>query len=162
MTRQKSSNQAKFLAAYRIVPQISHAAKVAGIARSQHYQWLESDSEYSALFVAAQLEAIENLEAICHESATIGLQEPIVYQGQIQYEPMRNKDGSIKLTLAGNVRYTDKPVTVRRQNPIERMFLLKALKPEMYREHATVEHTGGIEIIDRLTAGRARVAKAQE
>ena len=72
------------------------------------------------------------------------------------------RDGSIKLTPGGNVKYSDKPVTVRRQNPIERMFLLKALKPEMYREHATVEHTGGIEIIDRLTAGRARVAKLEQ
>lgn len=132
--------QSAFLRAYATVGTILQASKAAGIARSRHYEW-RGQPEYDAAFNEASEEFTEYLESVAIESATIGLQEPIVYQGQVMYEPQRNKDGSLKMKN-GVVLYTDKPVTIRKQNPVERIFLLKAKRPDVYRDNAKVEHTG--------------------
>ena len=42
------------------------------------------------------------------------------------------------------------------------MFLLKAVRPEKYRDDYRAEHTNLHDLAERLAAGRARVAEAQE
>ena len=135
---------------------------MAKIDRASHYNWLRQDPEYVSAFEEAQTEAIEALESTVRESAIAGIEEPVIYQGQVCYEPKRNADGSFRRNAAGDIIYSEKPLTIRKRNDVAAFFLLKALKPNVYREHSTVEHTGSIEIIDRLAAGRARIAKAKE
>ena len=62
-----------------------------------------------------------------------GVRKPVFYQGAI----------------CGSVReYSDTLL----------MFLMKGAMPEKYRDNYRAEHTGSAEIIQRLEAGRARVA----
>jgi hypothetical protein len=134
--------QAAFLTAFVIVAgSIVKAAKAAKIARSRHYQWLESDENYLKLFTAARAQAADVLESdaieMCHE----GVLEPIYYMG----------------VHVGNTRRF--PYVGMHQ------FLLRGLKPEVYNRDR-VEHTGKdggpIEIVERLQAGRDRLAKQND
>ena len=156
-----SVRQKAFLSAYSVTGIISKAAKAADVARQKHYEWLRNP-DYATAFDTARDEAIEVLEATVRESATVGIEEPVIYQGQLCFEPLRNADGSYKRTAGGEIRYSKKPLTIRKRNDVAAFFLLKALKPDVYREHSTVEHTGSVEIVERLAAGRARVAKARQ
>jgi hypothetical protein len=81
--------------------------------------------------------------------AHIGVEEPLVYQGEFTYE--RDAKGRRKLK---------KPLFIRKYSDALMMFLLKGFKPEKYRERGSVELTGAgggpIEIVERLNAARKR------
>ena len=155
----KNPRQSAFLAAYRTLGTVLTAAKAAGTARASHYEWLRDDPEYAAAFEQANEDFIQSLEASVIESATRGIEEPVIYQGHLCFMPLLDADGQLVRDAEGNPRYSKEPLTVRKRSDVAAFFLLKAKRPAIYREHQTIEHTGAIEIIDRLAAGRARVAK---
>jgi hypothetical protein len=109
--------QAAFLAAYRMLGNVSRAADAAECDRSSHYRWMK-DPEYAAQFETAREEAIDRLEG-----------------------------EAINRAMHGSDRLME--------------FLLKGAKPEKYRENHKVEITGEVDIISRLTRGRAR-ARGEE
>jgi hypothetical protein len=159
----ENAKQASFLAAYaRSGANIVRAAKASKIHRDSHYEWMKSDPTYPDRFEVAHKEGIDYLEACVTQSAMEGWEEPVVYQGQLTYEPKRNKDGSFKKNEEGDILYSDKPLTIRKRNDVAAFFLLKAHRPDKYRENSTVELTGSIEIVDRLTAARARLRKQRD
>jgi len=43
-------NKAAFLAAYAEVGNITRAAEIAGVDRTTHYKWIESDDENGQLY----------------------------------------------------------------------------------------------------------------
>lgn len=134
-------NQKAFLAAYRVCCNLTRAAEIAEIDRRRHYEWIDED-EYSAKFAKAHNEAVERLEAVAHDEALNGYAEPVVYQGQLCYEPELDKRGRPKRDKNGCIQLSSRVLTIRRRDPITRMFLLKAYRPEKYRDNYTVEHTG--------------------
>lgn len=158
-TSKKSANKTAFLAAFRKLGTVACAARAAGTARASHYEWLRDDAEYAAAFEQANEEFIESLEAAVIESATRGIEEPVIHLGHLCFEPLRDENGQLVRDAEGNPQYSKQPLTVRKRSDVAAFFLLKAKRPNIYREHQTIEHTGSIEIIDRLAAGRARVAK---
>jgi hypothetical protein len=153
----KSANKLAFLAAYRTLGTVLTAARAAGTARTSHYEWLRDDPEYAAAFEQANEDFIESLEASVIESATRGIEEPVIYQGALCHTAVRNAAGELVYDAQGNPVLL--PLTIRKRSDVAAFFLLKAKRPNVYREHQTIEHTGAIEIIDRLAAGRARLAK---
>jgi hypothetical protein len=110
------TKKAAFLEAYAECGNISVAAEHADINRASHYDWLESDPDYPQAFENAKAQAIEVLEAEAHRRAVKGVEEPVGWY--------KGKPGG----------------TVRRYSDNLLMFLLKAAKPNTYRER--VEHTG--------------------
>lgn len=98
-----------FLAAYAQCGNVSHAARLAGISRETHYEWLTKDSNYAAAFQQADAQAADALELEARRRALEGWEEP-VYQ---------------KAQLVG---------TVRRYSDTLLIFLLKGARPEKYRE----------------------------
>ncbi len=102
---------------------VTHAARSAGISRSRVYDIRKENAEFAAAWDEAEETAVDSLEGEARGRALEGIDEPIVYQGEIQ----RDRDG--------------KPVTIKKYSDTLAMFLLKAHRPEKYRER--FDHTVG-------------------
>lgn len=109
----------KFLNAYARCGSISHAAKEAGIFRSQHYRWLNEDARYAKLFLQAEEILTESLEFEARQRAIKG-------------------------------------------SDLLLIFLLKGLKPDKYRDNVNVNHSGTVNIVERLRTGRERALQAAQ
>jgi hypothetical protein len=128
------------LAAYARTGNIAAAARAAKCHRSQHYEWLH-DPAYAEAFLAAQEEAVEALELEARRRAEKGVVKPVYYQGEV----------------CGTVReYSDTLL----------IFLLKAARPERYRDNARIEHqvtgTGGGPLVARIDWSRLPVERIEE
>lgn len=96
---------------------VSLAASLAGINRQYTYQVRKDNDAFAAAWDEAIEEGTENLEQEAYRRAMYGCNEP-VYQGG---------------NLVGHIqRYSD-TLTI---------FLLKARRPEKYRERQSIEHSG--------------------
>jgi hypothetical protein len=98
-----------FLDAVGRLGTIHAACRDTGIARSTHYEWVARDPEYVVALREAEDVAIEAMEGEARRRAVLGTSKP-VYQGGRQ---------------VGDVtEYSDTLM----------VFLLKALRPDKYRE----------------------------
>lgn len=75
-----------FLAAIREFPHIARAAKAAGISRSTHYNRYDRDENYRKLFDQAWRWGVGVLRDEAIRRALLGYEEPVIYQGQYQYD----------------------------------------------------------------------------
>jgi len=106
---------AKFLAALRRTGNISRACKAEGIGRTAAYAWREVDLKFAERWDEALEEGIDNLEQEAYRRAYAGTLKPVFHQGK--------KCGSVK-------EYSD-TLTI---------FLMKAARPEKYRERLDHKH----------------------
>ena len=137
-----NASQIAFLAAYAAYGSIVAAATESKVARSMHYEWLREDETYKARFDAAHRDYCDALEDEIDRRGRRGFEEPVVYQGKLTYEPLLNKDGTVKVDRKGRPRYSKKPLTVRKYSDNLLMFRAKAAMPDKYRDNAKIEHTG--------------------
>jgi hypothetical protein len=72
MTQMTHLKKAEFLAAYASTCSVQRAANAAGVDRQMHYRWLKSDPSYKERFAAAGELAVQYLEDVAVERATIG------------------------------------------------------------------------------------------
>jgi len=133
------SRVAVFLEAYAGSGSVTAAAKAAGIDKTMHYRRLETDAEYRKTFEALADRAGQHLEDILMDRACNGVKRQLHWRGK----PMKTKNGH----LVYEVEY-DNQLGVT---------LLKRLRPALYREHVVQEHTGSINLVERLEAARARL-----
>jgi hypothetical protein len=135
-----------FLAAIRVMPNVTRAARATKIHKSQHYTKLKSSPEYASAFQQALQMGCDALSDVAVTRATDGWEEPVVYQGRIalQEDP---RTGKVV------------PVTVRRIDNQLLRFILERRHPE-YRER--VEESGAVDIhvlMEKLNDGRQCVAE---
>ena len=136
----------KFLAAIRVMPNVTRAAHAAGINKSQHYAMLESSPEYAAEFQRSLKMGYDALSDLAVARATEGWDEPIVSQG----------------SSADDASTGQAPTTVRRTDNQLLKFILERRHPE-YRDR--VEDSGAVEIqvmMENLNAARQRAADAKK
>jgi hypothetical protein len=107
----------RFLEAIAAGQTISAAASTSGYSRRAVYDRRKADAAFRERWDEAVAVAIERLEAEADRRAVEGVLEPVFYQGE--------ECGQVR-------RYSDTLL----------IFRLKALRPEMYRERAAIEHTG--------------------
>jgi hypothetical protein len=137
-----------FLAAIRVMPNVTRAAKAARINKSQHYAKLKSSPEYAAAFQQALQIGCDALSDVAVTRATDGWEEPIVYQGKIALQ----KDPDTGNLVAVMVRKFDNRLL---------QFILERRHPE-YRERGEESGTDDIHrIMENLNLGRQRVAEEQ-
>ncbi|MBN2326733.1 MAG: hypothetical protein JXR73_06230 [Candidatus Omnitrophica bacterium] len=120
---------------------VSIAAKAAGISRQTAYNHRHTDSDFATQWDDAIRQASEVLEFEARRRAFEGVLEPVYYRGEV----------------VGQVRkYSDTLI----------IFLLKGLKPNMYRDNFSVDINGSIEKLvkiineecpDRASAIRRRI-----
>lgn len=128
-----------FLNAYASTGSVTAAAKAAGIDKTMHYRRLETDAEYRKVFEAMQDRVGQELEDALIDRAINGTKRQLHWRGK----PMKSKNGH----LVYDVQF-DNQLCVT---------MAKRFRPKLYREHATVEHTGTINLVERLEAARARL-----
>ncbi len=107
----------KFLASYRKCGNITKAAKATRVDRSTVYARRESDPEFEKAMLAAQEEAVDLLEEEARRRAADGSVKPVFYQGK-------------------------QVATVREYSDTLLIVLLKANRPEKYRERADITSGG--------------------
>jgi hypothetical protein len=106
----KKGRKGAFLDAYSVTCTISRAAALAGVARRTHYNWLASDEKYKTAFGKLREQAAQLLEDEAVRRANEGVERPV--------------------TIAG------KREMVREYSDVLLIILLKALRPEKYRERS--------------------------
>jgi hypothetical protein len=115
-----------FLAAIRVMPNVTRAAKAAKINKSQHYAKRKSSPEYEIAFEQAMQMGCDALSDVAVTRATDGWEEPVVYQGRVALQAHSDTGELV-------------PVTVRKIDNQLLMFVLKSRHPD-YRER--LEHSG--------------------
>ncbi len=109
----------KFLASYAKCGNITKAAKAAKVDRKTVYNRQEADAEFEAAMNAAQEEAVDLLEEEARRRAADGTLKPIFYKGE-------------------------KVATVREYSDTLLIVLLKANRPEKYKERADITSGGKV------------------
>jgi len=140
--RSTDKNQRAFIAAYTHCASVSESARIVGLDRKQHYEWLKADRHYRAAFEAEAEQAAQSLEDEAVRRALEGVKRPMYYRGK----PVRTGRGRSGRTVY-EVEYSDQLLVL----------LLKRFRPQLYREHVTAEVSGTIDLVQQIEAGRRRV-----
>lgn len=137
---ERANSQGLFLLELRQTGNVSRACSAAGIARVTAYAWKANDEGakgdegdggdgFSAKWNEVHNAYVDGLEQEVDRRAFVGYDQPVVYQGELQYET----DGEGNKTLVTVKKFSDSLVGLR----------LKALRPDKYRELRETHHTGG-------------------
>lgn len=118
--------RALFIEELRKRGNVSEAAAAASIGRRTAYELRERDPEFAAAWDEAVDAAVDAMEGEAWRRAVEGVDEPVF--GRVA----KDEDGQIGVIR----KYSDSLMTT----------LLKAHRPEKYRERSEVQHSGRIEI----------------
>jgi len=113
----ENPKQAAFLVGYVQSKQLTEAQRLSHVHRHSHYKWLENDPKYPAYFRRARKIFADQIEEEAYRRAFIGRDMPIYAYGRII--------GHYKV-------YADKLA----------VFLLKALRPEIYGANPDIFRSG--------------------
>ena len=102
------------------------AARVAGYPRSTVYHRRASDEAFRVRWDEALALYVEDLERALDARGFEGTEEPVIYQGKVQYR--RDENGDLKLDDNGD----PVPLTVRKFDTRAAMFRLQGLRPDSY------------------------------
>jgi hypothetical protein len=118
------AQQTAFLAQFAVIGVVTTAAKLSGIERTRHYEWLDASDkypDYAERFAAAGEMAADRCEAEMLRRGVEGWEEPVYGSGG-------KGEGTV---LVGSKRvFSDRMLELA----------LKARRPQKFRER--VEHTG--------------------
>lgn len=162
-----------FLSVLADAATIGEAAMEAGIDRKTAYRWKENDADFAVAWDEALEAGTERLERAVYRRAIDGVEEPVIYQGQLTPVWAMNPDGTPKMVEAdepneqGVMVRVRKPVqarnpdgslqflTVRRPSDTLAIFLLKARRPNTYRDRGSIElaSPGGKPLAPAVVAG---------
>ena len=115
MTKPNENTKARFLEALAETCNVTLACRAAGISNSQAYSWRKEDALFEERWAYALDEGIDLLEAEAHRRAFQGTTKPVFFQGGECGEIREYSDGLAQ-------------------------FLLKAHRPEKYRERSQVDN----------------------
>jgi hypothetical protein len=115
----------RFLAEVSASANIKAACAAAGVGRATVYQRRDSDVEFAGLLSLALDDAVDDLELEARRRAHEGVERPVFGSG----------GPGVGTVEVGRIReYSDTLM----------IFLLKAHRPEKYRERHEVKHTGRV------------------
>lgn len=133
------SRVSRFLESYAASGSVTAAAAAAGISREAHYKRLEKDAEYRKAFEGLADRVGQAIEDVLVDHAINGVKRQLHWRGK----PIKTRNGH----LVYEVEY-DHQLGIA---------LAKRFRPRLYREHIVQEHTGSIDLVQRLEAARARL-----
>ena len=135
LTRERQNRFVKALAETGIV---SAAVAIAGTSRTRVYELRKHDLGFASAWDEAEEQAADALEAEAWRRAVDGVPEPLISAGRV----VRDDDGQ--------------PLAIRRYSDNLLLALLKARRPEKFKDRAVVEHDIADGLADRLEAARQR------
>ena len=139
LTRERRERFLKALAETGIV---SAAVAIAGTSRTRVYELRKRDAGFALAWAEAEEVAADALEAEAWRRAVEGVPEPLVSAGRV----VRDDDGA--------------PLAIRRYSDMLMLALLKARRPERFKDRQLVEHDIADGLADRLEAARQRALAA--
>lgn len=92
-------NQRAFLVAFAQRPSITWAAKVTGIVRQTHYDWLRTDEEYQRAFDDAKQMAADAVVLSAWRQGVEGIDEPIYQGGELVGHRRKWEPGMTKMLI---------------------------------------------------------------
>lgn len=116
-TTRTPKKEAAFLDGLRDGLSVTASCIDAGISRRTAYEWRDADDEFRKRWDEAVEEGTDRLEDEAQRRARDGVTEPVFYKGDIVGHVQRHSD-----TLM--------------------IFLLKARRPDKYKDRVANEHTG--------------------
>ena len=128
-----------FLDAYAASGNVTAAAAAAGISKGLHYQKLNRDAEYRKAFDGVQDQIGQELEDLAVDRVINGVKRQLYWRGK----PIKTKNGHLVYETEFDTQL--------------HITMLKRFRPKLYREHIVQEHTGSINLVERLEAARARL-----
>ena len=133
---QKMSEEKKmaFLTVLAETCNVSRAAKAIGVARITVYEWRDAFVEFAAAWDKAKQLGVDALEDEAHRRAFEGNEKTVFHQG----------------AECG---------TVREYSDTLAIFLLKAHKPDKYRENANLHVTSNVDLAQGILDARKRSTK---
>jgi hypothetical protein len=132
-----SEKELAFFSVLAETANVSRACSAVSIARQTAYNRYEEDKEFAEKWEQAVAVGICALEDEANRRAFEGVDKPVFYQGQRTGQWV-DKDGKPTESKEGAVAF--KPNVIREYSDTLAIFMLKAHKPEKYRER--FEHTG--------------------
>lgn len=131
MSRLSETTKQHFLDTLRECPNVTVAARACGISPATLYKHRRDDALFAERWQEALEEAVDLLEHEAHRRAFKGVAEPVFYQGDECGYVTKYSDGLAQ-------------------------FLLKAHRPDKYRERSEVkqEISGGMQLNDTTRAAR--------
>lgn len=154
----------KFIGLLREMPNVTRAARLLGHSPQAFRYRKSNDPEFSTAWDEALEEALDNAEAMVHRRAFQGADKVLTYQGHITYlqdfgaiDPATGEhypphEAPLLRDAAGRLV----PSTVKEYSDQLAMFMLKAHRPDKYRERSDVNVTGSIDIATSILAARKR------
>lgn len=138
---------------------VTRAANIAGVQRSCVYDKRERDPEFAKRWANAIDAFADTLEKEAFRRAVLGVEKPIAYQGQFTYVMERDQNGKVIYDMTdegevdkdGNPKLTRTPrykldengkpqvVAIREYSDTILLAMLKAKKPQEYRDNAKIE-----------------------
>ena len=107
---------------------VSDACKAAGVARPTAYGWRDAEPDFAKEWQDALEHAADTMEREAIRRAVEGVDEPVI--GRVE----RDRDGQV-CDANGN------PLYIRKYSDSLLNTLLKAHKPDKYRERSETKHT---------------------
>lgn len=124
--------QCAFLAAYGLCGCVTFAARYARISRRSHYAWLQTSEDYASSFSLARDEAGDMLEAEARRRAVDGTPRKAF-----------TADGQPVIDPETGLQYVE-----RQYSDMLLIVLLRAARPEKFKERVQLEHERTDEEID--------------
>lgn len=118
--------QRAFLAAFAKTGNVTLAALAAKVVRRTVYKW-RSEPTFEKAFLEAQEEASDYLEAEARRRAIDGIDEPVIWQGELMGQKIHYNDTPEKNHFI--------PLTVKKYSDTLLIFLMKGARPEKYRDN---------------------------
>jgi hypothetical protein len=110
---------------------VTRSAEAVGVARQNIYLARDADPEFKKAWDEAIDAGMDDLEGEVLRRARDGIPEPVVSGGRVVMVPdPENPNGP------------PVPLTIRKYSDTLAVTLLKAHRPEKYRDRSAVEHTG--------------------
>ncbi len=127
-----------FLAALRQIPNVTWAAKEAGVDRSHAYAVARQDPAFAKAWAEAYDLGVAALEVEVLRRAKEGVRKPLVYRGEVVGQWV--KDG--KVVRRGTEGAEWEALYEHTYSDSNAQFILRAARPEVYRDRAELRHTG--------------------
>src|SRR6516162_10423180 len=121
--------QERFLKALADTGIVSAAAEMAGTSRTRVYELRKRDPAFAAGWEEAEERAADALEAEAWRRAVAGVPEPLVSAGKV----VRDDDG--------------RPIAIRRYSDALMIALLKARRPERFKDRAVANQRRALDEI---------------
>lgn len=142
-SKRTNSRDQKFFKALAHNGVIGYACDMAGYSRTQAYQYKKNDPEFAAKWAESLERSTERLEAEAIRRANEGVVSYALYKGGIVFvdteTPLIDPKTKEQLTdKNGKPMWVQAPLVERKYSDTLTMFMLKARRPETYRERYDV------------------------